>query len=100
MNEADKRTYELVYVLQPGMDDAAIQGFGKRMADTIAGQGGTDIVTEPWGKRNLAYPIGRFFEGYYVLQRFDLPPSGAEEVDRALRYSEFVIRYLLMRKDD
>ena len=100
MNGADLREYELVYVLQPGLDDAALQGFEKRMADLSASQGGTDIVTEPWGKRNLAYPIERYFEGYYILQRFAMPPSGTEEVDRRLRFSEDVIRYLLMRKDE
>jgi small subunit ribosomal protein S6 len=100
MNGADLREYELVYVLQPGLDDTAIQGFEKRMADLIATQGGTDIVTEPWGKRNLAYPIERYFEGYYILQRFLMPPAGTEEVDRRLRFSEDVIRYLLMRTDE
>lgn len=100
MNGADLREYELVYVLQPGLDDTAIQGFEKRMADLIATQGGRDVVTEPWGKRNLAYPIERYFEGYYILQRFLMPPAGAEEVDRRLRFSEDVIRYLLMRADE
>jgi small subunit ribosomal protein S6 len=100
MNGADTREYELVYVLQPGLDDTAVQSFEKRMADLIAGQGGTDIVTEPWGRRNLAYPINRFFEGHYILHRFSMPPSGADEVDRTLRYTEDVIRYLLMRQDE
>jgi small subunit ribosomal protein S6 len=100
MNGADYRDYELVFVLQPSLDEAAIQGFEKRIADLIASQGGKDIVTEPWGKRNLAYPIDRHFEGYYILQRFIMPPSGTAELDRTLRYSEDVIRYLLMRQDE
>jgi small subunit ribosomal protein S6 len=100
MSEADYRDYELVFVLQPSLDEAAIQGFEKRMTDIITGQGGKDIVTEPWGKRNLAYPIKRYFEGFYFLQRFAMPPSGADEVDRVMRYSEDVIRYLLMRQDE
>jgi small subunit ribosomal protein S6 len=97
---ADTREYELVYVLQPGLDDTAIQGFEQRMAELIAAQGGTDVVTEPWGRRNLAYAINRNFEGYYIMHRFAMPPSGTEEVDRTLRYSEDVIRYLLMRQDE
>jgi small subunit ribosomal protein S6 len=100
MNGAETRDYELVYVLQPGLDDTAIQGFERRMADLIATQGGTDIVTEPWGRRNLAYPIKRNFEGFYILHRFAMPPSGAGELDRTLRYNEDVIRYLLMRQDE
>jgi small subunit ribosomal protein S6 len=100
MNGADTREYELVYVLQPGLDDTAVQGFEKRIADLIAAQGGTDIVTEPWGRRNLAYSINRYFEGFYILHRFAMPPSGAAELDRTLRFNEDVIRYLLMRQDE
>ena len=100
MNGADLREYELVYVLRPGLEEASIQGFEKRVADVITSQGGTDVTIEPWGKRTLAYPIGRYYEGFYVLHRFAMPPSGAEEVDRTLRFSEDVIRYMLMRDDE
>lgn len=100
MNGAEVREYELVYVLQPGLDDATLQGFQTRILDLITGQGGKDIVTEPWGKRTLAYPIGRHFEGYYVLQRFQMPPTGTSEIDRSLRFNEDVLRYLLVRKDE
>ncbi len=100
MNGAETREYELVYVLQPGLDETALQSFEQRMGDLIEAQGGTDIVTEPWGKRNLAYPIRRYFEGYYILHRFAMPPTGTDELDRTLRFSEDVIRYLLMRQDE
>jgi len=100
MNGADARQYELVYVLQTGLDDKGLAAFDTRMTDVITGQGGTDIVTEMWGKRNLAYTIKRFYDGYYILHRFQMPPSGTAEVDRVLRFSEDVIRYLLIRKDE
>lgn len=100
MNGAELREYELVYALQPGMDDNGLTSFEKRITDVIAGQGGRDIVTEPWGRRTLAYPIKRYYEAYYFLQRFAMPPSGADEVERALRFSEDVVRYLLIRTDE
>ena len=100
MNGAELREYELVYALQPAMDDTAITSFEKRVADVISSQGGQDIVTEPWGKRTLAYPIKRYYEAYYILQRFAMPPTGADEVERTLRFSEDVVRYLLFRTDE
>ena len=100
MDGANGRQYELVYVLQPQLDESGVNGFDGRVCDVITTQGGGDIVTEVWGKRTLAYPINRFYEGIYILHRFQMPPAGAEEVDRLLRYSEDVMRYLLMRNDD
>lgn len=100
MNGAELRQYELVYVLQPMLDEPSVQTFDARLREIISGQGGSDIVAEMWGKRNLAYRIGRFYEGYYILYHFQMPPTGTDEVDRALRFNENVIRYLLMREDD
>jgi small subunit ribosomal protein S6 len=100
MTGADLRQYELVYILQAKLDESGVNTFDGRLRDVISAQGGSDIVTEPWGKRTLAYPINRNFEGYYILHRFQMPPAGTDEIDRLLRYSEDVMRYLLMRKDD
>ena len=100
MTGADLRQYELVYILQAKLDENGVNTFDGRLRDVISAQGGSDIVTEPWGKRTLAYPINRNFEGYYILHRFQMPPTGTDEIDRLLRYSEDVMRYLLMRKDD
>jgi len=100
MTGANSRHYELVYILQAQLDENGVNTFDGRLCDVIGAQGGSDIVTEAWGKRTLAYPINRNFEGYYILHRFQMPPAGTDEVDRLLRYNENVMRYLLMRKDD
>ena len=100
MNGAELREYELVFALQPGMDDGGLASFEKRITDVISSQGGQDIDTEPWGRRTLAYPIKRYYEAYYFLQRFAMPPSGADEVERMLRFSEDVVRYMLIRTDE
>ncbi|HHW85878.1 MAG TPA: 30S ribosomal protein S6 [Chloroflexi bacterium] len=100
MDGANVRQYELVYVLQPQLDENGVNSFDGRVCDVITAQGGSDIATEVWGKRTLAYPINRFYEGIYILHRFQMPSAGADEVERTLRFSEDVMRYLLMRKDD
>ncbi len=63
MNGADARQYELVYVLQPQLDENGLNSVDGRVCDIITAQGGSDIATEVWGKRTLAYPINRFYEG-------------------------------------
>lgn len=99
-SDVEVREYELVYVLQAALDDEGVRGFNDRLNQVIEGQSGTITTTEMWGRRTLAYPIGKNFEGYYILERFQMDPAGASEIDRLLRFNESVIRYLLIRTDE
>jgi small subunit ribosomal protein S6 len=96
----DQREYELVFVLLGTLDDEGVRNFNERLNQVISSQSGVVNTTEIWGRRTLAYPIGKNFEGIYVLERFQSVPSGIEEVDRFLRFNENVIRYLLIRTDE
>lgn len=96
----DQREYELVFVLLGTLDDEGVRNFNERLNQVISAQSGVVATTEIWGRRTLAYPIGKNFEGIYVLERFQSVPSGIEEVDRFLRFNENVIRYLLIRTDE
>lgn len=93
----DQREYELVYVLLGTMDDEGVRNFNERLNQAVAAQSGSVTSTEIWGRRTLAYPIGKNYDGQYVLQRFQMPPAGTAEIDRYLRFNENVIRYLLIR---
>jgi small subunit ribosomal protein S6 len=93
----DQREYELVYVLQSSLDEEGVRDFNDRLNQLIASQSGSVTTTEIWGRRTLAYPIGKNFEGIYVLERFQMLPAGTDELDRHLRFNENVIRYLLIR---
>lgn len=92
--------YEVVYVAQGGLDDEGVKALNERFAQTVTNYGGQMGNTEPWGRRNLAYPIKKNFSGHYVLQRFQMPPAGTNEVERFLRLNEEVIRYLVVRTDE
>jgi small subunit ribosomal protein S6 len=100
MAEHEARGYELVYIIQPEVSDQALTEFNERMTQVIINQGGTMQATELWGKRALAYPIENQFQGHYVLHRFLLPPQGSDEIERLLRYSEDVLRYMMVRTDE
>lgn len=100
MSGTDNHQYELIYILQPNVDEAASQDVQERLQQTITSQQGETISIDRWGKRNLAYPIRKFGEGIYILHRFEMDPKGAGELDRLLRFNENVIRYLITRTDE
>ena len=99
MSKDETREYELVYIIRPEVDEVALTAFNERMTQTIVDQGGEMQATELWGKRALAYPIKNAFQGQYVLHRFQTSNGDSEEVERLLRYSEDVLRYLMLRTD-
>ena len=88
--------YELVYIIQPGLDDDGVQAVDDRIGQAIVDQDGEIVSTDHWGKRRLAYPIRRYFEGFYILHNLSLPPAGVQGVERQLRLSEDVIRFLFV----
>lgn len=98
--ESELREYELVYILQPEMNEEAILDLNERLSQVVSDQQGTMTTTELWGRRTLAYPINKVFEGHYVLHRFQMASDGAGGIDRLLRFNENVIRYLLVRTDE
>ena len=100
MESTERREYEMVYVAQPDIGEDGLRQLNDRFAQAIGSQQGEISGTEIWGKRTLAYPIKKYFEGHYVLHRFQMPPQGAEELDRLLRLNENVIRYLIVRTDE
>jgi small subunit ribosomal protein S6 len=92
--------YETVYIAQPTMDEEALKALNERFTQTIVNYGGAITSSEPWGRRTLAYPINKFFEGHYILTRFTMNPEGASELDRFLRLNESVLRYMIIRTDE
>lgn len=100
MSEQAMNSYEVVYIIQPKLDEDGINSVNERVAQAIAGQQGQVVSTEKWGQRKLAYPIKNHFMGNYVLHNVEMPPSGVLEVERVMRLHEDILRFLVIRKDD
>lgn len=100
MSEQENREYELIYVVQPDLDDASLEALHERISQTITTQKGEITKTEAWGKRKLAYPIGNFFEGHYTVHRIEMPPTSVTPIEQTLRYSEDIIRFLTLTASD
>ena len=87
-------------VLDPNLDESAIEALNTRIQGMITQRGGSIDNVESWGRKRLAYPIGRYRDGVYILSRFQLPPNAAGEIERALKLTESVIRHLLVRAEE
>lgn len=100
MSEQATNSYELIYIIQPQLDEDGISGVNDRVIQAIASQDGQVASTEVWGQRKLAYPIKNHFLGYYILHNVEMPPTGVTEVERVMRLNEDIIRFLVVRKDE
>lgn len=92
--------YELIYILQPDLDETAIAAFNERIQQTINSNGGQVASSELMGRRTLAFPIKRRHEGYYMLVKANLAQNTIAEIERTLRLSEDVLRHMLVRLDE
>ena len=94
------RTYELVFIAQPELDEEALTSLVEGIQQTITDNGGEIVKTEAMGRRRLAYPIGRHVEGHYTLIHAAMERQALTELDRHLKLSEDVIRHLVVRLDE
>ena len=92
--------YELVYIIDPDVDEEARKALIERFGAMIENNGGSVEKTDEWGKRHLAYPINDKVEGYYVLVNFSADPSVPKEIERNLGITESIMRYLVIRIEE
>ena len=93
------RGYELMYILEPTLDEEATKATIGQIEEFIKNQGVTVEGTDAWGKRRMAYRIGRHQDGYYVLSRLRAEAKSVSELERRLRVTAGVLRFLTVRVD-
>ena len=94
------RKYELVYVVSPDASDDQIAELHTQIEAIIQRMGGQLEKTENWGRRKLAYEIGRHKEATYVLEVINGTGELMKEIDRRLKVLDYVIRHLAVRVDE
>ena len=94
------RKYELVYVVSPDATDEQVTELHTQVEGIAQRMGGTIDKTENWGRRRLAYEIGRHKEGTYVLELIQGSGDLMKEIDRRLKVFDLVIRHLVVRVDE
>jgi len=94
------RKYELVYVVSPDATEEQVTELHTQVEGIVSRMGGTIEKTENWGRRKLAYEIGRHKEGTYVLELIVGSGDLLKEIDRRLKVFDTVIRHLVVRIDE
>jgi small subunit ribosomal protein S6 len=94
------RKYELVYIVSPDASDDQVADLHTQVDAIAQRMGGQIEKTDNWGRRRLAYEIGRHKEGTYVLEVINGSGDLMKEIDRRLKVIDSVIRHLIVRVDE
>lgn len=91
--------YELLYIVHPDLE-ASIDKITDGVRAAIEKRGGKITYEENWGKRKLAYEIKKSDVGIYVLWYFEAPKNSLSKIERDIRLTEEIIRYMLLATPD
>lgn len=94
------RTYELMFIVRPDMTDEDLDKLVSTLQSAVPASGGTVKSVEKMGKRRLAYTVRRFNDGIYVLMVVEGGGPVIHELERRLRVTEPVIKFLTVRIDE
>ena len=94
------RTYELMFIVRPDMTDEDLDKLISTLQSAVPTSGGSIVKVEKMGKRRLAYTVRRFHDGIYVLMVVEGGGAVIHELERRLRVTEPVIKFLTVRVDE
>ena len=94
------RTYEIMYVVRPNIEEDAKKAVVERFNSILASEGSEVLEEKDWGKRRLAYEIEDFKEGFYNIVRIKTDNNRAtDEFQRLAKINDDIIRYIVIRED-
>lgn len=91
--------YETIFIIQPDLSEEDAEALAKTFEQVLVDQQSTLNKSERWGKKRLAYRVGRHWEGYYIFFEYSGVHTALVELERRLRIHEHVIKFLSVRKD-
>src|SRR4029077_6214015 len=94
------RTYELMFIVRPDMLDDDLDKLVSTLESAVTTAGGAVKSVEKMGKRRLAYTVRRFHDGIYILLTVEGGGAVIHELERRLRVTEPVIKFLTVRIDE
>ncbi len=92
--------YEMMYILRPDLGEEQVDQAISKYRDLLRDQGGDEIEIQHRGKRRLAYEIKRYNDGIYIQMNYKAPGSHVAVLERAMRLSEDVIRYMTLKQEE
>ena len=97
------RTYEIMFIVRPDLEEAETDKLIATVTGYITDGGGkvtNPLADQKMGRRRLAYTVNKFNDGFYVLLIVEAPASLISEIERRLRVSEQVIKFITVRTDE
>lgn len=94
------RKYEVMYILNASLDDAARQEVIDNLHNIITNNGGKINDVNAWGMRDFAYRIDDMFKGYYMVVTFEADNKVLSEFDRLVRINSNVVRHMIVNLED
>ena len=88
------RKYETIYIIDPAVEGASLDGVVEKYNGVIHSYGGKVLRQDRWGARNLAYPLKKKNQGFYVYTLFEGKNQALTELERAFRIDENILRHL------
>lgn len=94
------RIYEELFIVSPEAPEEEIDALVEQLRGVVTSGGGSLDKVEKWGVRKLAYRVRKHDEGYYVLLVLSSGPEAIKELERRLRVSPLVVKFLTVRIDE
>ena len=94
------RTYEILFIADPNLGEPEVDTLAAQVQGFVEKDGGRLQKMEKWGKKRLAYDVRRHREGYYVLLVVEGSGTMVKEVERRIKVTDGIIRYLSVRVDE
>ena len=94
------RVYEELFIVKPDAPEEEVDGFVEQIKQVISSGKGTVEKADKWGLRKLAYRVQKYNEGIYVLVQFSSSPELVREIERRMRVSDLVIKFITVRIDE
>lgn len=89
--------YEQLLLFSPELGTEERQAVLDRLGAVVAREGGQMLAVDDWGMRDTAYPVRKFTRGHYVRLEMNLPGAAVAELERNVRISEGVLKFITVR---
>jgi small subunit ribosomal protein S6 len=87
-------------IIAPNLSNDELENENKKILQLIEQQGGEFLKTDNWGKKQLAYEIKKFREGYYLINYFKLDTQKVQVIERHYRLNEKIIRHNVIKLEE
>jgi small subunit ribosomal protein S6 len=94
------RVYEVLFIVAPNTEEGDVETLITQMSDVVTNQGAQVTKVDRMGRRRLAYPIQKFNDGYYIVLTVEGTGAEIAELERRMRVTDIVIRFITIRIDE